>query len=95
VRTATTSPETDAATTEPQKYVLGEEPIVIPIIEEHLEAHVVSEVTSEIVIKVETIEEEEEVSGDVRKERLVAEKHGEVVFVDEDNTIEEDPKNIE
>jgi|GEM_PF-1592076 len=68
------------------------ETISIPVSGEHLEARKVKEVTSEFVIQPETVEEEEEVSGDVRKERIVAEKHGEAEFTEEDKIIEEEPK---
>ncbi len=65
------------------------ETISIPLTEEHVEAQKRAEVTGEVVVQPETIEEEEEVSGEVRKERVVAEKHGGAEF-DEDVDVDED-----
>jgi uncharacterized protein (TIGR02271 family) len=52
------------------------ETIEIPIIEEKLEATKHGEVTGEVIITPETVEEEEVVTGDVRKERVEIEHRG-------------------
>ncbi|HOK54146.1 MAG TPA: DUF2382 domain-containing protein, partial [Armatimonadota bacterium] len=62
---------------EPGEQVLREgETIHIPIVEERLEAAKRGEVTGEVVIQPETIEEEKEVTGEVRKEHVEVERKG-------------------
>lgn len=74
----------------PGERVLHEgETIEVPIVEEKLETTKRAEVTGEVVIQPETYEEEEEVSEELRKERVDVERRGEGVLDEEEEEEEE------